>query len=264
MKARFESTKGLDPIFRINDGSNCDHGIDTKTVDGRRAAYSLLIDRGLIRIALPVQANAEVEVVGVENPYGCNERKVLSMYRRPLPATNLRFLTTVMWDGRESSSQTGTRPINAATNPGDLVADLAHQALDAANQHAQAAAPLTAPEQQAIVNFEMSTATAQAYDQEAGALDAAGATGGPTALATKTMPAFFVGINDPGGGTPHRIKAENAVRLFDDWSKLPYGQVLIRSPHRQRPTKRKARQYFTRPSAVQSKGFRYPGSRGPE
>jgi cytochrome c peroxidase len=26
----------------------------------------------------------------------------LSLYRRPLPATNLRFLTAVMWDGRES------------------------------------------------------------------------------------------------------------------------------------------------------------------
>ena len=26
IEARFEATKGLDPIFRISDGSNCDHG----------------------------------------------------------------------------------------------------------------------------------------------------------------------------------------------------------------------------------------------
>src|SRR6266566_10032582 len=29
VKARYEATQGLDPIFRTNDGSNCDHNIDT-------------------------------------------------------------------------------------------------------------------------------------------------------------------------------------------------------------------------------------------
>jgi hypothetical protein len=29
---RFDLTQGLDPIFRTNDGSNCDHNIDTSTV----------------------------------------------------------------------------------------------------------------------------------------------------------------------------------------------------------------------------------------
>ncbi len=29
VKFRFEATQGLDPIFRTNDGSNCDHNIDT-------------------------------------------------------------------------------------------------------------------------------------------------------------------------------------------------------------------------------------------
>ena len=116
---RFENTQGLDPIFRPNDGSNCDHDIDVSTVDGRRQAYSLLTSRGLIRVALPVPDEAEFEVVSVSNPYGCNETSVLSMYRRPLPSTNLRFLSTLMWDGRESSTQTGTTPITFATNPGD-------------------------------------------------------------------------------------------------------------------------------------------------
>jgi hypothetical protein len=49
-----------------------------------------------------------------------------------------------MWDGREFSMQTGTtQKITPATNPGDLLADLAHQALDATNGHAQASTPLT-------------------------------------------------------------------------------------------------------------------------
>ena len=73
VKARFEMTQGLDPIFRTNDGSNCDHNIDTSTVQGRRKAYSLLINKGLIRIALPGAGNAEFNVVSVVNPYGCGD-----------------------------------------------------------------------------------------------------------------------------------------------------------------------------------------------
>jgi cytochrome c peroxidase len=135
---RFEETHGLDPIFRTNDGSNCDHDVDVSTVEGRRQAYSLLISRGLIRIALALPVGAEFDVVSVKNPYGCNDTSTLSMYRRPLPATNLRFLSTVMWDGRESSAQTGTKPITFATNPSDLLFDLAHQSVDATTGHAQA------------------------------------------------------------------------------------------------------------------------------
>src|SRR5579862_1247299 len=51
IKLRFLLTGGLDPIFRTNDGSNCDHNINTATIDGRRHAYSLLLNKGVIRIA---------------------------------------------------------------------------------------------------------------------------------------------------------------------------------------------------------------------
>jgi cytochrome c peroxidase len=54
VQLRFLLTQGLDPIFRTNDGSNCDQNIDTSTVEGRRQAYSLLLSRGLIRIALSI------------------------------------------------------------------------------------------------------------------------------------------------------------------------------------------------------------------
>jgi hypothetical protein len=144
------------------------------------------------------------------------------MYRRPLPTTNLRFLSTVMWDGRESSPQTGTQKINPATNPGDLLADLAHQSVDATNGHAQASTPLTAAQQQAIVNFEMRLATAQIFDYRAGALNANGATGGPTVIGTQTMPKFFVGINDPLGGNPRGTPFTPTIfNLFDAWMPPP-------------------------------------------
>ena len=193
IQSRFLLTQGLDPIFRTNDGSNCDHNIDTSTVEGRRAAYSLLLGRGLIRIALAAPSNAQFTVVSVENPYGCNDLATLSMYRRPLPATNLRFLSTVMFDGRESSSQTGTQKITYATNPADLLADLAHQAIDATSGHAQAVAPPTPQQVQDIVDFEMQLRTGQAIDFRAGMLNADGANGGPLSLASQP---FFIGIND--------------------------------------------------------------------
>ena len=193
LQLRFLLTQGNDPIFRTVDGSNCDHNIDTTTFQGRRAAYSLLLSRGVIRVGVAVPSNAEFTVENVRNPYGCNDMATLALYRRPLPATNLMFLSTVMWDGRESSTQTGTQKITYATNPGDLLADLAHQALDATMGHAQATTPPTAAQIQDIVNFESSLRTAQAIDFSAGILNADGANGGPAPLASQK---FFIGMND--------------------------------------------------------------------
>jgi cytochrome c peroxidase len=194
VQQRFLLTGGLDPIFRTNDGSVCDHGIDTSTLEGRRRAYSLLTSRGLIRISMPVPTGdtAEFTVQSVNNPYGCNETANLSMYRRPLPATNLNGLSAVMWDGRESSLQTGTTPINYGNYPGSVLSNLAHQAMDATTGHAQGAMP-TAGQIQDIVNFETSLRTAQAYSHGVGRLDANSAAGGSQHLAAQP---FYIGIND--------------------------------------------------------------------
>lgn len=216
VKLRFELTQGKDPIFRTIDGSNCNDHIETGTLGGRRRAYSLLLNRGLIRVELPVPENTEFSVVSVQNPYGCDTASSLSVYRRPIPSTNLRFQSAIMWDGRESSPQTGTQKITYATNPADLLADLAHQAFDATNGHAQGSTPLTAEQQKQIVDFEMTLITAQAFDYRAGALD-----GGPAFLAKHTLPDFFVGINDPLGGNPKNIAFTAEVfTLFDKW--LPF------------------------------------------
>src|ERR1044072_3070969 len=106
IEERFNASGGLDPIFRTNDGSNCNHDLDVSSVTGRRNAYSLLRTRGLIRVAIGIPNGADFNVLSVDNPYGCNERDVISQYRRPLPAANLRFLSSVMWDGREATSLT--------------------------------------------------------------------------------------------------------------------------------------------------------------
>jgi cytochrome c peroxidase len=100
LKLRFLLTDGKDPVFRTNDGSNCGSLADTSTIWGRRKAYSLLLDRGLIRIPIAVPANAEFDVVNVSSRYGCNDASTISVYRRPIPTTNLRFQSAIMWVGR--------------------------------------------------------------------------------------------------------------------------------------------------------------------
>ncbi len=226
---RFLLTAGTDPVFRTNDGSNCDQNIDVSTREGRRKAYSLLLNRGLIRIALSLPSGAQFTVTSVKNPYGCSSTQTLSMYRRPLPTTNLRFLSTLMWDGRESSPQTGTQKFTLATNPADLLADLAHQAIDATTGHAQGLVPTDAQVQD-IVNFEMALTTAQGYDYFAGALNAAGATGGPVAIASQP---FYIGINDPLGNDKPGTTFNPAIfNLFTSWSQEHSGFAGFQSLRR--------------------------------
>lgn len=73
----------------------------------RQAAYSTLLERGVIRVGLPIPANAEFDLIAVDDPYKFASAAQLSLFRRPLPSTNLRSLTTVMWDGRESFASGG-------------------------------------------------------------------------------------------------------------------------------------------------------------
>src|SRR4051812_35124034 len=200
VRRRFVASGGLDPIFRSNDGSNCE-GADGGTLNKRRTAFSLLLSRGLIRVDLDVPANAEFIIDGIDDPYACGAPLTsASMYRRPLPSTNLGFLSAVMWDGRESSATT------------TILQDLAQQADDATMGHAQAARHLSDPEKQAIVAFETGLFTAQAVSDDAGLLTADGARGGPVVLSAEP---FFIGINDPVGLNPTRVPFDpRAFSLF--------------------------------------------------
>jgi hypothetical protein len=194
---RFERSRGSDPIFRLVDGATCPSD-DVSTLHAKRRAYELVLKRGLIRIGLSIPATAEfkVEVKPGDDPYGCNTNPatglavgIVSTYRRPLPSANLRFLSTVMWDGRESTS-TGT-----------LESDLRNQARDATLGHAQAAAPPTDAQLDEIVAFQKGIFTAQIFDKKAKFLTDDNAKGGPVAL---SLQEFFIGINDPLGLNPNK------------------------------------------------------------
>ena len=222
----FESTRGTDPLFRPVDGANCPTA-DVSTVEERREAYSLLLTKGLIRIGIAVPTNADYQVVSVYNRYGCNATDVISMYRRPLPTTNLLFLSTVMFDGRESSPATGTTKILYNNYPTSLLNDLAHQSVDATIIHAQGDGTRPTPEeQQQIVDFETKLFTAQIRDRKAGALDEGGAKGGPASLTTQP---FFITINssvhflvsafEQPGGMVNPGDGQFTSNIFDLYSK---------------------------------------------
>lgn len=189
---RFAASSGADPIFRLVDGATCPSA-DVSNLAAKRRAYGLLIDKGLIRIGLPMPSPTQFEVTAVDDPYGCNTHPstgltspstgIISIYRRPLPATNLGFLSAIMWDGREPS--------------------LASQAKDATLGHAQAD-PNPGPTDAQIaeiVAFESGIFTAQEIDQTAGDLHRYGALGGPVALSLQLFN-FFIGVNDPVGQNP--------------------------------------------------------------
>jgi cytochrome c peroxidase len=198
---------GLGAIFRTNDGSNSPTA-DVSTLDARRAAYSMLLTRGLIRVGLPVPATAEFELVAVDDPYHFAGASELSLFRRPLPTTNLKFLSTVMWDGRET--QVGQ----------SIHFDLAQQATDATQGHAQGDA-LSDAERESIVALETALFTAQVRDTAAGELDAAGARGGPDPLITQP---FYIGINDNfGDSQTHAAFTPIVFDLYNAWASASGG-----------------------------------------
>lgn len=181
IEARFDETDGLDPLFRLNDGTTSPNA-DVSTVDARREAFKLLRTRGLIRVGLPVPAGAEFTLEAADDPYQYASAAELSLFRRPLPATNLKFQSTIMWDGRQ-------------TTPGNTTAqNLTSQALDATRGHAQSANDPSAATLKQIVDFESGLFTAQVSDDVAGTLIAQGGKGGPQKLSGQS---YKAGINDP-------------------------------------------------------------------
>jgi len=69
----------------------------------------MLLDKGLIRVGIGIPRDAEFELIAADDPYRYASAAELSLFRRPLPATNLKFLTAVMWDGRETFADPASR-----------------------------------------------------------------------------------------------------------------------------------------------------------
>jgi len=142
LRERWRETDGRDLIFAAIDGSNCP-GLPQQSA----ASHSLLLEKGLYRVALPwpprsaggdaIRPEFRIEVV--HDPTGCNTSPVyglssarppVSVYRRPRVAANLNQISPgreglhFMADGREPSleSQAATAILiheQADTRPAD-------------------------------------------------------------------------------------------------------------------------------------------------
>jgi hypothetical protein len=225
-RARWEEKGAADPLFAAIDGSNC-----PTLPQQDRASHSLLLDYGLIRIERPwpprdpaghtITPDFRIEVV--RDPNGCNTgpkygpqaaKPNLSVYRRPRPVTNLKYLTAV---GFEYDPKQGLAlPRDPKTHQllsGNILADnrvstLEAQAQDAAFSHLGRATPLDDATVARIVQFETRLFTAQERDTRAGSLHADGAYGGPQHLAE----------SEPGqlGSIGRAVWSE-----FAAWEKIP-------------------------------------------
>lgn len=220
--ARFDASAGLDPVFRSVDGANSPLAA-IATLDQKRVAYSMLLTKGLIRVGMPLPAGAEFTLVKADDPYAFASAKELSLFRRPLPTSNLKFLSSVMWDGRVTLTDAASKNCIIGVVPAlcyaSIDSDLLLQSNFAVRGHAEAAQDLSALEQRAIVDFEKTLFTAQAVSSSAGGLSEAGARGGPALLAQQD---FYFGINDVEAGD-YRSGApfeRNAMNLFGAWRNL--------------------------------------------
>ena len=218
----YRRTRGEDPLFAAVDGAVCQNQPEN---------VSLLRHYGLFRIALPLAANPQFTIAAVRDPYDCalvtdpsTGIVTVSVYRRPLPATNLGFLSAVMFDGREDVAPLNNRQTFAA----NLVTDLKHQALDATLGHAQATVAPTDEQLSQIAAFEGALNSAQIVDFRAGRLNREGANGGAQFL---TGLQFFPGINDSLGGNPTGAAFNlDAFTLYSQWANSgdPYRRSVAR------------------------------------
>src|SRR5262249_38424862 len=141
------------------DGSNC-----PDLPQDKEASHSLLLERGLFRIAVPwppvttsgrpLKPDFRIEVV--RDPTGCNKNPAsISVYRRPRAAANLQYIAlapgvTLMADGREPTLQS--------------------QAASAVLIHEQASAAPTLAQLKQIEDFERQLFMAQQWDVLGGLL----------------------------------------------------------------------------------------------
>ncbi len=250
LQNRFTVSGPKDPVFAPVDGANCPSAVTRSLTsaaplgnsvgEGSGSAensgpYSLLLNRGVFRIFLPLPANAEFAVKVVRDAAGCNinsdynhtidekgrSTRIISVYRRPKVATNLRFMTTTLANTDPADyafdPYTGTPlPVdaNGIIESGNIMWDgreptLESQAINATLTHAQALAVPTGAQIKQIVDFESQFFSAQATLNPARSLIARGAQGGPEFLSA-TAPALPIDAATNPNYDP--------MTLFDAWS----------------------------------------------
>jgi hypothetical protein len=225
---RWNETNGKDPLFAAMDGSNC-----PSLPQDDPASHSLLLERGLIRIALPwppkgrdgTPLKPEFTLAVVSDPTGCNldpqyglnsSSPAVSVFRRPRMVANLKYIAR---PGALFNLKTGLpmavdpetgRPVSMNLMSDARELTLKSQAVSAALEHLQAAAPPSAEIIRQIVEFETHIYVAQAVDEVGGRLEEPN---GPEALGPSALLA----------GVPGQLGDNTTAPVFghfDVWAQL--------------------------------------------
>ena len=203
VQEKFVASGGLDPLFNLLDTGNCPNG-DVSTLAARQATFSLTLSKALMRFTTRLPVGAEFAVVALDDPYGCATPTAFFRYRRPNPTANAAHSTSITWTGVTADVFTTLKTLMSG-------AVRFHEQRDPLN-------PLSVQEQTAGATFMLGLSFAQAVDKQAGALDLAGAEGGPALLAAEP---FYVGINgvptDPITGLAFDPVS---LTIFDAWEAL--------------------------------------------
>lgn len=179
----FDETKGTHTVFNLLDANN--PNMDVSTPEARRAAYSMLLTRGVFRRGGAPRPDSEWELIAVEDPHGFANVNQLVHWRRSMPTINFTVgSVTVNWDAGANIGK-GQRA---------ALVNLTNRLVTGALQ----GPPATAEVVDNIVDFESTLFTAQLTVPGVGRLDSDGARGGPKALSTMS-------------------KVEGGFNLFDAW-----------------------------------------------
>ncbi|MCP5146145.1 MAG: hypothetical protein H6978_15150 [Gammaproteobacteria bacterium] len=208
IQRQWETHGAADPLFAAIDGANCPN-----LPQEDAASHSLLLNKGLFRIFLPWPPReadgsakpVEFDIEVVQDPTGCNldsdyginsKTPMISVYRRPRPVANIKFLTELPHGvpPHESFFYNDKSLLPKDPETGEFVSlqlmsdgrgiSLRNQARDAAASHLQVSKPLTEAQLRQIVAFEEQIYAAQSYDDIGGELTGEGAPPGigPAAL----------------------------------------------------------------------------------
>lgn len=232
IRHRWQETDGKDPLFAPVDGMDCPNlpPADPKS-------HSLLLERGLFRIFLPWPPKAadgsaldpEFTLEVVRDPTGCNTHPeygmrsanpMVSVYRRPRPVANLRYVTHQKFG---VFSFIGKNGLPASRDPEtglpsgmNLMSDarqptLKTQAVEAAVTHLQFDGALDDARLARIVDFERQLYVAQTRHAKAGDLMEAA---GPPGLGVRNVAAGRDGLL--GNNITNFV-----IPLGGQWQKLP-------------------------------------------
>ena len=217
----FDASDGMDPLFRANDTADRPDA-DLSTPEGRRAAFGLFLQLGVVRIGktLPAQADFTVDAQNTpqfgplpnpNDPQAPPGSSTLSLFRRPLVNTNVHFDTAVLWDGRASIDDMRGQVKSAART-----------LLLAGGPTAGALGDVSDADADEVAAFMLGVFTDQVFDADAGKLDARGATGGVDALTRLASdPAAPCTPLAPPTCTPVVPGSQPTMTLFDAWANVP-------------------------------------------